>query len=114
MLTVYKYEIGLRHLNDDSTTVVRMPKGSELLHAACQYEGVPDVVAVWARVDTDAPLIGRRIGVFGTGHSISPDFAWRPVSDEVNSVRVRAAHVGSCVTHGGRLVWHVFDGGEEE
>ncbi|MGH8576156.1 MAG: DUF7352 domain-containing protein [Gammaproteobacteria bacterium] len=53
----------------------------------------PDVVEVWA-LDSGGPTLPRQFRAFGTGQRI-PDG--------------RLRHVGSVITAGGRLVWHLFE-----
>lgn len=102
MITVYKYEIDLRAQERDEISEysdLQMPSGAELLSAGCQI--LSEVVAVWARVDTDAPLKTRRIRICGTGHPAPP-----------STFGNEGLHLATIITAGGALVWHVFDGGE--
>lgn len=71
---------------------VPMPQDSQLLHVADQYGHL----ALWALVEPYEPSVKRRILIRGTGHAIYGH-----------------PHVGTVVTAGGSLVWHVFDGGED-
>lgn len=89
MSEVWKFELAI-----DDEQKVPMPEGAELLHVAEQY----GKIALWARViPTGQPVANRVILMRGTGHPI-----WTQ------------PYVGTVVTAGGALVWHVFDGGEEE
>lgn len=88
MKVVWKFDL---EIMDDQA--VEMPEGAELLAVADQYGSFRDLT-LWARVDPDAEPERRVILICGTGH---------PVGDE--------PHVGSVITAGGALVWHVFDGG---
>ena len=67
--------------------------GGQVLHVACQHSA--SVVTVWTLEprNRDAVTAMRRVQVFGTGQPL-PYFA---------------EHVGSTVTAGGALVWHVFE-----
>lgn len=92
-LVVWKYDLPVM-----DEQIVRMPRsavldGPEFLHVASQFRD-SDLVTVWARVDAASVVAQRRILIRGTGH---------PIGDE--------RHLGSVVMAGGRLVWHVFDGG---
>lgn len=71
---------------------LEMPPVIQLLHYDVQY----DVPTLWALVDgtPGAPKSTRRFYLRGTGHPLPTD---EPVY-----------HVGSAVTHGGRLVTHLF------
>ncbi len=62
----------------------------KVLHVACQYD--VDEVMVWTE-EVDAPQQNRMVRVFGTGHPV-PMFA---------------DHIGSVLTAGGQLVWHVYE-----
>lgn len=54
----------------------------------------PDVVEVWA-LATSGPSLNRHFRVVGTGQPL-PDGAVR--------------HIGSAITAGGALVWHLVEG----
>ncbi len=88
MKTVWKYELEITDFQ-----VREMPVGAEMLHVADQY----GKLALWARVDPDAPKASRAIFIRGTGHGEIADF-WPYVGTVVSS---------------DTLVWHVFDGLEE-
>lgn len=53
------------------------------------------VVQIWTdeTMPDDVPSVSRMVQVFGTGHPVPAD----------------AVHLGSVVTAGGALVWHVFE-----
>ena len=63
-------------------------RGSAVL-VDCQR---PDVVTVWTLEPSMSYTADRQVQVFGTGQSI-------PIGSE---------HIGSVMTFGGALVWHVF------
>ena len=88
MRTVYKYELEIA----DEQFVV-MPTGAELL--TVQVQAGTGMVCLWARVDTDAPVVRRRIWMRGTGYPDAYD-----------------VYVATFQYHFG-LVFHVFDGGEQ-
>lgn len=60
-----------------------------VLHVACQQG--PESVEVWTREGPE-PVQHRPVRVYGTGQPLP----------------ARWAHIGSAVTAGGALVWHVF------
>lgn len=82
--TVYKYVLPV-----EDTVEVIMPDGAEVLHIGDQA----GTICLWALVDPDAPRVSRWLRIAGTGHPIA------------GAVR----HLGSVVTYGGALVWHVFE-----
>ena len=82
-----------------SAAPVSMPRGAQILSAAAQA----DCVCLWALVDPEAERVGRRINVYGTGWPIDGD------PDIFIGI-----FVGTVSLAGGALVWHVFDGGEEQ
>lgn len=84
----------------DDAVVIGMPKGSILLHAAQQNPANIDVIQIWAECDTTATTKPRIIYVRGTGH---------PMGDAVGM-----PYIGTVVTAGGKLIWHLFDGGETD
>lgn len=87
MSEVWKFTL---EITDEQEVV--MPEGAELLHVADQY----GKLALWARViPTGQRDVARSFLIRGTGHPI-----WTQ------------PYVGTVVTAGGSLVWHVFDGGE--
>lgn len=99
MNTIWKYELRVTDVQK-----VEMPSGAQLLHVAGQevseyrpgmawHEVVP---MLWAKVDPDAPMTQRLIGIVGTGN---------PAPDDDEGV-----YVGTAIC--GALVWHVYDGGE--
>lgn len=75
--------------------VLTMPRGSRPLAVAEQHGGLQ----LWAFIpDTTAQRVSRAIRIRGTGHDCGG----------------AGVYIGSAVTRGGALVWHVFDGGEVE
>lgn len=76
---------------------LKMPRGAELLHVEDQDTQIAGLLCLWARVDPYAETVERLIIVRGTGHEVGQE-----------------PHVGTVLTKGGMLVWHVFDGGERE
>ena len=83
--SIFKYEISV-----DQDTQLKMPKHAEILHV--QSQG--DHVRMWVLVNTEAETELRRFTIFGTG--------W-PIEDD------RLSYVGTALTMGGGLVWHVFE-----
>ena len=84
-------------VTDEQT--VYMPEGAIPL-AVGDQNNEPSSVQMWILANPDAKLVGRRILIRGTGHP----------ADEVEAEQ----YVGTVITLGGQLVWHVFDGGETE
>jgi hypothetical protein len=76
--------------------MLRMPKGATLLHVGQSNETMSDL-CVWARVTPAAPLVVRRLRVYGTGHDLAPSSG-------------HDRYVGTVEL--GVFVWHVFDDGE--
>ena len=89
-MTVYKYLLGV---NDMVT--LDLPQGAEPLHVDVQGGRV----WLWARVDPSQPEVPRVFRIAGTGHDLGP----------ANN----APHVGTVLLHDGRLVFHVFELGEQ-
>ena len=81
-------------LNVVDEQIVRLPKGAILMTVVSQY----DNVCMYALVDPDEKdYEPRTIRLYGTGHEL----------DEREHVIHR--FLGSCITMGGSLVWHVFE-----
>ena len=83
MITIHKYEINIA----DELSVT-LPKDAEILHLGLDPNGD---VCIWAKVNTDNPMVELPLLVFGTGHNI-PDNAKR--------------HLGSVLQR--FFVWHIF------
>lgn len=84
--TIFKYPIEIIGEQD-----VEMPVGSEIISVHEQY----DKLCLWAMVRPGTPIEKKKIYVRGTGH----EFEW------FNTHRF----IGTVVTSGGALVWHVFE-----
>lgn len=89
--------------------VINMPKGARILSVDTQ-PGAIDPVAqrvwgtdahprLWALVNPFAPKVERRFACVGTGN---------PLPEDIDSF----VFIGTIQMHGGRLVLHLFDGGE--
>lgn len=112
MITVHKYL--LRCVTD--VISLEMPSQARVLH----LEVVEDNVWMWALVDTELPTATRRFRIAGTGHPLDEPELLKPLRASIPQSRsvhpvyyVEFRHVGTVVTYGGKLVWHVFDMGEE-
>jgi hypothetical protein len=86
---IWKYPIALAQGQR-----IMMPRGAVLLDF--QTQGMFQSLVMWALVKPDAPVVHRVLSVFGTGNGI-PDGEY--------------TYVGT--TQVDRLVWHLFDHGEE-
>lgn len=83
-------------------TILQMPRGARTLSVGpfrqsagdgMYYENPP--LDLWALVHPEADLTPREFLVVGTGNPLPPD--------------VRN-YVGTTYSHGGSLIWHVFEG----
>lgn len=70
-----------------------MPGFPAILHVA-PSRLAPNELDLWAVVEPGAPRQDHEILVVGTGNPLPAD---------------AGRHVGSCITHGGDAVWHVFE-----
>jgi len=92
---IYKY---ILEVTDEQ--IKELPAGAEFLHVGIQGS-YPSSIQLWAIVDPSADPEQRRFIIHGTGH---------PVARSLHA----SAHIGTVITPGGHLVWHVFDGGTVE
>jgi hypothetical protein len=91
MKTIHKHTLKV----NDEVQILNMRELDEVVHVACQYGAAyPDRVMLWVLTDTDMPPKQRGFRVFGTGHAIPPK---------------NHHYVGSGITPGGDLVWHVME-----
>lgn len=89
-MKIYKYPLPV-----DDMVKIPMPKGARILSIQTQ-NGTPEI---WALVDESAASVRRGFAVRGTGHSANGLSADR--------------YIATFQMHGGSLVFHVFDLGEE-
>ena len=87
MIKIYKYPVPV--LDEFE---IAMPENAHVLTVQTQ-NGNP---FIWAKVDTDAPIVPRRFQLVGTGN---------PTSGLSN------VYVGTFQIADGRLVFHLFDRG---
>jgi hypothetical protein len=86
--TIYKYPLATTDFQ-----VIDLPEGAQILSVNIQYEKI----CLWAIIDTEKPVAGRRIRIIGTGN-------------DAGDVEM-GQHIGSVLAYGGTFVWHVFDVG---
>ena len=82
---IWKFPIDLAR-----TVEIEMPYGAEPLSVQLQN----GEICLWALVDTSERKVMREVCIVGTGHPYDPCEVGR--------------YVGTVVTQGGALVWHVF------
>ena len=71
---------------------VRLPEGAEVLTVGAQ----DNVLQLWTLVDPAEKVMAKRtFRIAGTGHEIAEGHQKR--------------YIGTAFTHGGSLVWHVFE-----
>lgn len=87
-MTIWKFD-----LKDLRVQIIGMPVGAKLLTVAMQHE----TPRLWALVNDTGDIVNRRILTYGTGH------AGATAGD----------YIGTYQLLEGALVFHVFDGGEE-
>lgn len=97
--TIWRFELPI----SDVETVLKMPRGSSLLHGGVDKRTPAQHVSLWALIALDGqgePLEARdrTFRVFGTGH---------PIPDKLE-------HIASVFDQerGGWFVWHVFEASE--
>lgn len=87
MLTIFKYPLKLIDIQS-----VTMPARGTILSVHEQR----GQLCIWALVDQEIHASVREIYIVGTGHP----------ADHIND---STRFIGTCVTEGGSLVWHVFE-----
>jgi hypothetical protein len=85
-VTVWKYQLKITDVQ-----TIWLPVGATILSVGMQY-GSP---TMWALVDPTRANSKREIRIAGTGHVV-------PQSDA-------SRFIGTLITEGGALVWHVFE-----
>lgn len=84
---IYKWTLDI----EDKQTL-SLPAGAQILSVAMQR----DEVCLWALIDPKATKVqDRTFEIFGTGHPIPQG--------------IQRKFLGTVLTHGGALVWHVFE-----
>lgn len=83
MRTVWKQPLKLY----DGVQHLELPVGATII-AVGEQQNEP---TIWYDCDSESPKEERRFIVRGTG------------------AEIQGKHVGSCETHGGHFVWHVFE-----
>jgi len=84
MKTIWKYALLVADRQE-----LQMPTGANFLAVQVQREEI----CLWALVDTDNPLVGRRIHTYGTGQGLGE----------------LGTYIGTYQLRGGGLVFHVFE-----
>ena len=87
MLTIHRYELRMM-----DSQLLNMPRGALLLSVG--VKGGDATESLWAAVDSEEPLVERRVFVVGTGHSME--------------AAAEAEFVGTAIDYLRGLVWHVF------
>jgi hypothetical protein len=93
---IFKYELW-----PTDEQIIGMPGGAQLLHVAFQDNDL----MLWAKVNPEAPIVGRTIYIYGIGHEIDPSKPARYVGTAFQKTFSDGLEAA--------FVWHVFDGGEE-
>lgn len=94
MKTIHKFII-----EPGGTRNISMPAGAEVLSVHVQR----GEVCMWALVDTEARMVNRKFGVFGTGHTVDPC----PQGDHLGPNRWH--FLGTVLLENDSLVFHVFE-----
>ena len=93
--TIWKFEVKpdrscCKVIDEGNCEPVSMPKGSVILSAADQGEGI----CIWAEVDPSAEMVEEFFDIFGTGHGMSEDKGRK--------------FIDTVFLYGGKLVFHVY------
>ena len=96
MRTIYRYDLELQH-----EQLITLPRNAEILTVDRQTR-LPLGLSLWALINTDEPVVDRKIILVGTGTE-DPNEAFGGVD---------AKFIATFQEPSG-FVWHFFDGGEE-
>jgi len=126
MRVIWKYDVM------PGSFTVEMPRGAKLLSVHCQSGGHSlgdgrvifmdegahawkhDGPRMWALVDPAAPAIKRRLIAVPTGEMLPGAADINPIDPENAGPNIdTAVYVGTFIIWNGRLVFHLFDLGEE-
>lgn len=88
MKTIHKYPLPL---NSDGRNTLDMPSDSTIIKTALQH----GIATIWARVDTDRPIVKRGFLFVGTGYEIPNPLV--------------SAYIDTFMFVGGDLVLHLFE-----
>lgn len=86
-MTIWKFNLAATERQD-----LEMPSRAKILFVGAQ-DPTGHTVQLWAEVNPDAERETRRFAIAGTGHPLPP----------------AGHHLGSVITAGGALVWHVYE-----
>lgn len=89
MRTIYRYD-----LREEHEQLVPLPRNSQILTIQRQTR-FPLSLSLWALVDTEEPVVLRKIILVGTGTEDPGDHPYISTFQETSG-----------------FVWHFFDGGE--
>jgi len=100
MKSIWKFEFKI-----DDNVDIEMPEYAQVLHVDVQIQRDPnarigdasmhEVPCIWARVDTERPMVKRRFFIGGTGNPLPED--------------ISLEHLGTFKMEQDRLVWHLFE-----
>jgi hypothetical protein len=86
---IFKYPLTI-----DDEIEISMPEGSQILAVHTQVNYLMQIPCIWAIVDTDAPLITRRLCIRGTGHTFKGN---------------EGKYIGTFQIDNGALIFHLFE-----
>lgn len=91
--TIWRYRLPIT-----DAPAVRMPSDAQVLSVG-PPRGDADVLDMWVLVDLNADEETREFRIVGTGHPLPAD---------------AGRFVGTTKSHGGTLIWHVFEAAEQK
>ena len=94
-MKIWKYP-----LVEGDEQIIEMPLDAKILTVQVQN----DIPCLWVAVIQTNVMVQRRIRIVGTGHTLMPYYSAKLTIN---------GYIGTIQTHGGLLVWHVFDEGKK-
>lgn len=96
-MTIWKFTLAVT----DRQSVV-MPRDARVLSVGAQDDPTGATVQLWAEVDPTADREQRYFAIVGTGNP-------RPRDPDAPTSRPGGSFLGTVITAGGALVWHVYE-----
>jgi hypothetical protein len=101
MRTIYKYKL------EDRLNLLDLHKGAIVRHVGVQQ----DAIYLWVELDNEQPTEPRMFTVYGTGWPLPEGRVTIQCATgaTVHEPATPSRYIGTVMTDGGSLVWHVYE-----